>query len=225
VKKIIAPVVIAFAVLSLPARAEDREWVAYKKLVDAMYLDKFYSVEPKQRDHLRLLIRLQPENKAIPVGDIALTVFHSSGKDRLPISADGLMELVPNTDWIKEDAMIHTSLPKGEKVRMEALFASQTPDKLQLPYADLVASVPQWNALIKEKAGVLRFVLPTFNAIDIHFAKPAGQTLQILAKTGTKTYAADAKGAITLKLDDAFMQGNPQVILSERPAMVEVDEL
>jgi|SRR6185437_516117 len=207
------------------AAVADREWVPYKKFVETLYLDKFYAAEPRTRDHLRLLVKLQPVNKAIKPGDIVLTVAHTGGRDRLPVSEEGLMEVEPNAAWLKEDAMIYTSLPKGEKVHLDALFASRTPDKLELPYAELMTSVPQWNALLKEKAGMLRFMLPSFNGVDIHFAKPAGQTLLVQAKGGAKTYTADAKGEIKLKLDDALMQGNPQVQLSERPNLMEVEEL
>ncbi len=211
-------------VLSLPARAEDREWVPYKKFVESFYLDKFYAVEPKQRDHLRLLVRLEPVNKAISSSDITLTVVHAGGKDKLGNVVDGLLEFTPNPVWINEEAMIYTSLPKGEKVRVDALFAARTPENLQTSYADLMTGVPQWNAVIREKAGMLRFMLPKFNGVAIHFARP-GQTVQVLAKEGAKTYIADAKGDLKIKLDDTLLQGNPQVVLSERPKMVEVDEL
>ena len=213
------------AFLCARVHAEDREWIPYKKLIEGLYLDKFYSAEPRTRDHLRLLVRFEPVNKSIKPGDVVLTVAHAGGRDRLPISSEGWMEIEPNPAWLKEDATIYTSLPKDEKVHLDAWFASRTPDKLELPYAELMTSVPQWNALLKEKAGMLRFMLPTFNAVDIHFAKPAVQTLQVLAKGGARTYTADAKGEIKLKLDDALMQGNPQVTLSEKPSMMEVDEL
>jgi len=227
-KKTASPLLVAFAlgaaILSLPARAEDREWVPYKKFVESFYLDKFYAVEPKQRDHLRLLVRLEPVNKAIPSADIALTVVHAGGKDKLGNVVDGVLEFAPNPAWIKEEAMIYTSLPKGEKVRVDALFAARTPENLQTSYADLMTGVPQWNAVIKEKAGMLRFMLPKFNGVAIHFARP-GQTVQVLARDGAKTFTADARGDVKIKLDDALMQGNPQVVMSERPKLVEVDEL
>ncbi|MBV8634028.1 MAG: DUF2987 domain-containing protein [Burkholderiaceae bacterium] len=211
--------------VSSSALAEEREWVSYKKFIESFYLDKFYSAQPQSRDHLRLLVKLQPENKAIKASDVVLTVAHGGGRDRLAIDPEGFLEVEPNAAWLREEAMIYTNLPKGEKVHLDAWFASRTPDKLDLSYADLMASVPQWNALLKEKAGMLRFMLPTFNGIDIHFAKPAGQTLQVMAKGGARTYTADARGEIKLKLDDALMQGNPEVLLSEKPSMMEVDEI
>jgi len=121
--------------------------------------------------------------------------------------------------------MIYTNLPKTEKSEIGAIFASKTPQSLQLSYTELMASVPQWNTLIKEQAGILRFMLPKFNAIHLHFAKPAQQSLQIVAKDGTKTLTADSKGELKLQLNVALMKDNPQILLSEKPSWVEVDEL
>jgi hypothetical protein len=213
------------AIYALPAHAEDREWVSYKKLVETTFLDKFYRTEPSQRDQIRLLIQLRPDNKSISPANVVLTVVHGGEKDKLPLNADGIMELEPNAEWIKEDAMIYTNLPKNEKSGVGPVFATKTPQSLQLHYAELMASVPQWNTLIKEQAGVLRFMLPKFNAINLHFAKPTQQTLQIMAKDGTKTYTADAKGELKLTLSEALMKDNPTILLAEKPNWVEVDEL
>ena len=207
------------------AHADEREWVPYKKLVEATYLDKFYRVEPSQRDHLRLLIQVTPENKAIAPSSIVLTVAHTGGRERMQISADGQLDIVPNPEWIKEDAKIYTNLPKTEKSGIAAVFASKTPESLQLNYAELMASVPQWNALIKEQAGVLRFVLPKFNAILLHFSKSTQQSVQVIGKDGTKIYATDSKGELKLKWDEALQKENPKVVLSEKPVWVEVDEI
>jgi hypothetical protein len=210
---------------TLPAWADDREWVSYKKLVEKTYLDKFYQTAPGQRDQLRMLIQIMPENKSISPSNIVLTVIHGSAKDKLPLNSDGVMEFEPNPEWIKEDAMIYTNLPKNEKSSVGPIFASKTPQSLQLNYAELMASVPQWNTLIKEQAGVLRFMLPKFNAIHLHFAKAAQQSLQIVSKDGNKTYTIDSKGELKLKLSDALLKDNPQVLLSEKPTWVEVDEI
>ncbi|MBV8666971.1 MAG: DUF2987 domain-containing protein [Burkholderiaceae bacterium] len=226
--KKLARTFIAAAILALGApvtHAEEREWLPYKKFVDMLSLDKFYAVDAKQRDHLRALTRLQPENTAIKPEDIVLTVVHAGNRDRLSISHDGYLELAPNPAWIREDAVIYTNMPKGEKAKISMTFASRTPDTLQLSYGELATSVGQWNAVIKEQAGVMRFMLPHFNALDIHFAKPAGQTLQVLSKDGAKTYTADAKGELKLKISDDLMRSNPQVIFSEKPALMEVDEI
>jgi hypothetical protein len=222
---LLLPLLTSMTLYSIAAHAEDREWVSYKKLVESTYLDKFYRTDPIQRDQLRLLIQLTPENKSISPASVVLTVVHGGTKDTLPLNADGTMELEPNPEWIRDDAMIYTNLPKSEKSKINAIFATKTPHSLQLSYAELMASVPQWNTLIKEQAGILRFMLPKFNAIHLHFSKANQQSLQIMAKDGTKTYTADSKGELKLPLSEALMKDNPQIILAEKPSWVEVDEL
>lgn len=206
--------------LSLPAAAADREWVPYKKFVETLYLDKFYNLPAEQKDKVRLRIKVAPENKNIKLSDLVLTINHSGAKDVLPIDADGVIDLVPNQAWIKEDAMIYTSLPKGEKLQVMSSFEAKMPDGLQTDYASLMGSVKQWNKLIKEYAGVLSFFAPTFVGVDFHYPKPAHQTVQVVTRSGTKNLAVDSKGDIELKLDDAMLAENPIVIMSERPAEI-----
>ena len=215
------PLVLSF-IIAGPARAEDREWQPYKKLLEKLHLDKFYNVPMNQRDRLKLLLKLTPANKSIDPATVVLTVAHAGGKERLAIDADGMFELVPNQAWINEGAMIWTSMPKGEKVALRPVFAVQPQDGLRWSYASLMASVGQWNALIQSQAGILRFLAPKFNGVEMDFAKPAQQTVRIEAKSGVKTYTADAKGELKLKLDDTLLQENPRIVLSERPNVIGV---
>jgi hypothetical protein len=83
-----------------------------------------------------------------------------------------------------------------------------------------MASVKQWNKLIKDYAGMLSFMAPTFVGVDFHFANPAHQTVQVVTHSVTKNLVADAKGDIELKLDDALVAENPKVIMSERPSEI-----
>lgn len=198
---------------SLPAAAEDRDWIPYKKFVETANIDKFYNAPANMRDKVRMLIKIAPANKSIKLSDLVLTV----GKERLPIGADGILELVPNPVWMKENPMIMTSLPKGEKTSFSPVFAAKLPDGLQFDYAILMGGVQQSNDLVKAQAGMLRFLMPKFTAIEMKFAKPAQQTLRIMAKDGVKTYTANAEGEIALKPTDALMQENPSIVLSERP--------
>jgi hypothetical protein len=205
---------------SLPAMAEDREWVTYKKFVDTLYLQEFYNAPATERDKVRLLVKVQPKNKNYKPSDLVLTVVHGGAKDRLPIGADGVLEGAPNPVWLQEDAMIYTNLPKGEKSSVISSMEAKVPDSLEFDYAYLMASVTQWNHLIKEYAGMLRFLAPTFTGVEIQFAKAAHQSVQLMTKTGPKFFTADDKGYIDLKLDESLVKENPQLVLSERPANI-----
>jgi hypothetical protein len=206
--------------VTLPAAAEDREWVPYKKFIETLHLDQFYGAPPEQRDKVKLAVKIQPENKKYKPSDLVLTVVHSGVREPLPINADGIVDLVPNPAWIKEEAVIYTNLPKGEKSSVTSSFEARLPDSLQIDYGYLMASVTQWNRLIKNYAGMLRFLAPTFTGVELHFSKAAHQSLQLMTKSGAKTYTADAKGDIALKLDETLLKENPLLVLSERPAEI-----
>ena len=224
-KKTVLLAMLFLATFTRSATAEDREWVPYKKFVESSYLDKFYSAPANQRDKLKLLVKVTPVNKAISVSNIALSVMHSGGKELIPINADGVVNLIPNRGWMKENPMIYTSMPKGEKTSISVTFAAKAPENLRFNYVALMGSVRQWNELINEYAGLLRFVAPKLNGIELHFAKPAQQTLQLMTKEGVKTFTADAKGSLKVKLDETWMKDDPQIVLSEHPVEIEVSDL
>jgi hypothetical protein len=213
-----------FALMSLlfnlTAWAEDREWVTYKKFVDTLYLREFYDIPLAERDKVRLLVKVQPENKKYKASDLVLTVMHGGVKERLPISAEGVIEAVPSPVWVHEDAMIYTNLPKGEKTQVLSSMEAKVPDSLQFDYAYLYASVAQWNHLIKEYAGMLRFDAPIFTGVEFQFAKAEHQSVQLVTKSGSKIFIADDKGYIDLMLDESLLKENPQLVLSERPVSI-----
>jgi hypothetical protein len=214
--------VFAFALtlFNLPALAEDREWVTYRKFVDTLYLQEFYNTPLTDRDKVRLLIKVQPENKKYRTSDLVLTVKHEGIKERLPISEEGIIEAAPNPVWLHEDAMIYTNLPKGERAQILSSMEAKVPDSLQFDYAYLIASVTQWNRLIKEYAGMLRFIAPNFTGVEFQFTKPAHQSVQLMTRSGRQTFTVDDKGYIDLKLNDSLLQENPQLVLSERPVSI-----
>lgn len=218
-KKFLLPLV-SLIIFSLPVHAEDREWVPYKKFIETLYLDKFYSAPPEMRDKVKLLVKVQPENKNYKSSDLVLTIVHSEAKEPIPISAEGSIDLVPNPAWIKEGAIIYTNLPKGEKSSVTSSFEAKVPDTLQTNYISLMASVKQWNNLMKEYAGMLRFMAPTFTGVEFHYTKPAQQSVQIMTKSGPKVFTANAKGDIDLALDESLMKENPTLVFSERPSAI-----
>ncbi|HXA48103.1 MAG TPA: DUF2987 domain-containing protein [Burkholderiaceae bacterium] len=205
---------------TLSALAEDREWVTYKKFVDTLYLQEFYNVPLAERDKVRLLVKVKPANANFKPSDLVLTIVYGGAKERLPISAEGILEAAPNPVWLQEDAMIYTNLPKGERSQVLSSMEAKVPDSLQFDYAYLMGSVTQWNRLIKEYAGMLRFEAPTFTGVEFEFSQPGQQSVQLLTKNGAQTFVANEKGYIDLKLDESLMKENPQLILSERPVSI-----
>lgn len=211
------------AVLALPcaALAEEREWVAYKKLVETVKLDKFYAVPAAERDKLKLYVTITPQNKSIAPADVKLSVVHAGGRQALPLDSRGRVQLVPNAQWLAEDARIWTNQAKGEKAGIGFSLDAVVPDKAQWRYAELMGSVPQSNTVIGKVAGAFSLFVPTMKVVILKFAQPAQLTIQ--GKAGEQRYTTDGKHAIRLKFDQALLKENPLMTVSERPLEAELD--
>jgi hypothetical protein len=208
--------------LTLPASAAgERELIPYRKLIDTTKADKFYALPPAERDKVILYARFVPNNKAIAPGDVRLTVVDGANRMPLPLDAGGRARIVPNQQWLANDARIWTSLPTGEKSNVMFDIGAVLPEAAQWNYATVMGSIPQANAAIGKVAGALSMFVPTMKSVIFKFDKPAQLTIK--ARDGERRYASDAKHQVRLKLDKDLLKENPLVALSERPFEAEID--
>jgi hypothetical protein len=222
--KTLAASLLASMLLSLTLSANatgEREWAPYRKLVETIKADKFYALPPAERDKVILYARLIPNNKAIAPGDVKLTVVDGASRIPLPLDAAGRTRIVPNQQWLANDARIWTSLPAGEKSGVTFDIGAVLPEATQWNYATVMGSVPQANAAIGKVAGALSMFAPTMKVVIFKFDKPAQLTIK--ARDGERRYASDAKHQVRLKLDKDLLKENPLVALSERPFEAEID--
>ena len=204
------------------AMGEDREWIPVNKLLAVTYLDKFYETPLADRDKIRMRGAMKPSNASIKASDVVLTIVHADRKERIHVAADGSFDLTPTEKLVKDNPMVLTNMPPGEKAAVAFAVYAVIPADLKFGYASFMAGIQQANDLVKSKAGLLRVFAPKFSGLELHFAKPAQQTLQILGKNGARTLVADAKGIIAVKLDSTTLADNPQIALSECPIEVEL---
>jgi hypothetical protein len=218
--KTLAAALLLSLTLSASAAGE-REWIPYKKLVDVTKADKFYALSPAERDKVILYARLIPVNKAIAPPDAKLVVVDGASRTPLPLDAAGRVRMVPNQQWLANDAKIWTSLPAGEKMTLGFDIGAVLPEATQWNYATVMGSIPQSNAAIGKVAGALSMFAPTMKSVIFKFDKPAQMTIK--ARGGERRYASDAKHQVRLKLDGDLLKENPLVALSERPFEAEID--
>jgi hypothetical protein len=220
-KTLAAASLLLSLVLSAQAHAAEREWVPYRKLVETVKADKFYALPAGERDKVIFYARLIPANKAIAPGDVKLVVVDGASRTPLPLDASGRVRLVPNPQWLANDAKIWTSLPSSEKSSISFDIGAVLPDTTQWNYASVMGAVPQSNAAIGKVAGALSMFVPTMKSVIFKFDKPA--QISIKARDGERRYATDAKNHLRLKLDKDLLKENPLVALSERPFEAEID--
>jgi hypothetical protein len=207
--------------LTLSASAAEREWMPYRKLVETVKADKFHALPTGERDKVILYARLIPVNKAIAPPEAKLVVVDGASRTPLPLDASGRMRLVPNQQWLANDAKIWTSLPVGEKMRMSFDIGAVLPEATQWNYAAVMGAIPQANAGVGKVAGMLSMFVPTMKSLIFKFDKPAQLTIK--ARSGEQRYASDAKNQLRLKLDKDLLKENPLVAVSERPFEAEID--
>ncbi|SFF81792.1 Protein of unknown function [Duganella sp. CF458] len=203
------------------AHAEEREWTTYKKFVESIRLDRFYALPASERDKLDFYLTVEPSNKKLKVADMNLTVVHAGMRSALPLDNKAHLRMVPNPQWLAEDAKIMTTQAKGEKISVIYNLDAVVPEGTQWPYKQLMGSVAQGNAAIGKVAGAFSWFAPTMKSVLLTFDKPSQLTIQ--SRNGTKRFLSDAKHKIRLPADAELLKENPLVEISTRPLQAELD--
>lgn len=204
------------------AHAANREWVRYNDLLEYTYLAKFYAVPAGQRDKVRMRGQLAPDNKAYKASEVVLTIATNDAPTIFHVDADGGFDLPYNPLWAKQNPMVLTSLPAGEKSSIGFNVSAVLPAETEFAYSSLMASVTQANQLVSKLAGMLSLFAPKFNGVEFHFTKPAQQTVRLVTKAGPQLLNLDSKGVIKLVQDKELMREDPQVVLSERASFADL---
>lgn len=210
---------ILFGALLAPATAMalDREWIAYERLLEITRLDRFYAAPAAQRDKVRVLATVKPNNPAIAPADIVFTVVRGGEQRRIVVNPDGSFDPAIDPAWARDNPQVLTSMPAGEKAGFSFTVTPLIPAGTQFDYGALMASVSQSNALVKSQAGLLRFMMPTFAGIALHYPPGQAASATIRSSLGERILSADAGGVLQLPADDALVRARAQVTLSHRP--------
>jgi hypothetical protein len=205
------------ACLCLSAGAAERELADYQTLLKITHLDKVYEFPAEQRDKLVIRGNMKPRNATIRPEEVRLFLVDGGETTRLPVSADGGFDLKSDPRWLKANPMIYTSLAADEKSAFSFSARPTLPDGLRFSYASLMTSVRQMNAMMRAGAGPMRFFMPTFSGVELQFPATAAPTLELQTRDGVRQLRADAQSRIRLKLDEALLAANAQILLSARP--------
>jgi hypothetical protein len=207
--------------LSTQVFAEEREWAPYRKLMETTRMDKFAATALAERGRVILSPTVTPESKRILPQDVVITVVHGAERQAFRVGADHKLAIPFKQKWFDDNAQMTINVPKGERMNISFSLDALVPDGAQWPYANLMGSVAQANALIKSQAGMLSLFAPKVKSVVLRFAQPA--QVKIAAKDGVRVLATDAKNAIWMKPDEALMRENPVMTLSERPRAADLE--
>ncbi len=203
--------------LSGTSMGADRKWITYDRLLEITRLDKFYAAPLAERDKVRILGTVKPNNPALAQAGIVFTVVNGSEQRRIRVAADGSFDPSIDPAWARDNLQVLTSLPEGEKAGFSFAISPVIPSGTQFDYAALMASVRQSNALVKSQAGMLRFMMPTFVGIGLHYPRGQPASATIRSRLGENIVNADAQGVLLLPTDAALLNAKAQVVLSHLP--------
>jgi hypothetical protein len=206
-------------------QAADREWHRYKAVCEKLYLDKIHRTPLAERDRLEVLLKLGPDSGAPPgTPPPTLTIQAKDGDIRVTPDPEGFVAFPVTEALLAEDPMVLTSMPEGRKTSVSLELRPARPPGTTFPLAELLASVPQANKLIKAQAGFFSFALPTLKAVLLVYPPGAPQTARLTAPGVERTIASDAKGHLRLPRDEPLEAAGARVELSAPPLRFELDE-
>ena len=216
---------LSLAALPASARAADRVWHRYRAVCEKLYLDKIHRTPLAERDRLEVLLRLGPDSGAPPgTPPPTLTIDAKGGPIRVAPGPEGFVAFPVTDALLAEDPVVLTSMPEGQKTSVSLEIRPVRPASTSFPLAELMASVPQANKLIKAQAGFFSFAVPTLKAVLLVYPPGAPQTARLTAPGVERTIASDAKGHLRLPRDVPLEAAGARVELSAPPLRFELDE-
>jgi hypothetical protein len=127
-------------------------------------------------------------------GDLRVEVLVGGKAVAVRVEPGGRMHLPIRQDWIDAGAKVRLNQPKG-KLAVNYNFRARTPAGTRMRYSQLAESAEVMARGIKAEAGLLSFVAPKPDALDIRFRPGPLQVLTIRFADGTsKRWQAVAKG-------------------------------
>jgi hypothetical protein len=214
---------VARAASPEPAESPFRDWISYRRAVEASHLADFYAIDPAKRDRIDVGLVIEPKDKSVQPKDIRLTVAKSGTVQEIAINEKGRFELVPDPELMAANPPIRINRPKGEKFDVSVSLFARIPAGDRTSYVDWMTALDQANRAIREQAGMLRFFVPTLRSLTIRFSD-GPQTVRIDGGQQPKTYATDSANTVHLRRDPALEKPGVVLVLSARPTEVELDE-
>ncbi|MGO8763899.1 MAG: RNA polymerase sigma factor [Limisphaerales bacterium] len=211
--------------MAVDHKSQDHSSFRYRMADDVWQL-----ISGVDTNRLVLGISLSPGDKSASPTNIYLTI-HSAikGPIQVPISTNGLFTNFPHDEALRrENPLVTFSQQHGS---ITAWLSIPRPDGLVFDYRvfgdgveELNKTIANYNKLMGPAdlgwPGYIEWLFSPnlkVQGVIVIFPKSGARkaTVQILAASGIKTYTANGRGMVRLKLDSALLRENPQVRLSQ----------
>jgi hypothetical protein len=189
--------------------------IPYQKLYEP--IAKMRSGDPQGILIARLQARAAEKGKPLPA-DLKLEL--RTGGTSQPIAFDhvsGRFELPIRADWASGDTtQIWLNYPKSE-VGITLDFSARLPPSANTSYGRLMESLAVVERMVKQQAGIMSFMAPKFEGVELIWPAGTAQTATIGTGATAKTLRSDAQGHLRIPFDSAT-PANAVVVLSSLPS-------
>ena len=129
---------------------------------------------------------------------------------------DGRFELPMRADWASGDTELWLNYPKSE-VGIALDFSARLPPAARTTYGRLMESLPVVERLVKQQAGMMSFMAPRFEGVELIWTAGTAQTATIGVGAATRILRSDGQGHLRVPFDPGT-PANATVVLSALPA-------
>jgi hypothetical protein len=206
---------LAFACLCLAAAAHGAE---YRNFYDA--LEPFARL--KDLKYIVATAKVQPKDPAVKPESVSLTIRAKSGPIVVRPRADGSVDFPVTRALADENPAVEHALGEGRLSLTLSVDVRAEPVQ-RFDYRLLFDMKADWDEAVRRQNLLYRMLAPSARSAIVGFPKGSKATAEVRLPTGTRTYAADAEGAIHLPFDEAAKAANAPVVLSAMPERISLD--
>lgn len=174
--------------------------------------------------NLDVVVRMKSTNANVKITDLDVYIQTKAGKHPLLLGRDGEFTIPMRPDWVSEDAFIVVNQPRGTMALDWncALLGAHMTNRIR--YQELMRGVKDLPAVQAEMARAFPGA-PTPEVVGMKLHFPAGSDPAVVLKTknGEKTLKPDSNRTLTVPLEPALLEENPEVWLKALPEKAEVD--
>ena len=197
------------------ADAESRS-IPYKKLYEPIATTR--QADPEGIMLATFRAKPSQQGQSLPA-DLHLELQVGASRQPIAVGRDGVFSLPIRPEWAVTDAALWVNHPKSE-VGISLSFSARLPPSTNTTYGRLMECLPLMKRMVKQQAGLMSFMAPSFLGVNLTYPGGSAQTAVIGSGASAKTVRSDAQGRLLLTFDEAIPASTP-VVLSAMPTSIE----
>lgn len=158
------------------------------------------------------------KNQPLPP-DLKLELRYGTTRQPIALDHSGRFSLPLRADWAEGYASLWINQPKNV-VGISLNFGARLPQTANTTYGRLMESLPVMERIVKQQAGMMSFMVPKLQGMDLRYPVGAAQTATVGTGTSAKTLRSDGQGRLRVPLDPAI-PASTAVVLSAMPVSMQ----